>query len=110
MCCQDAKRIVTHLWGSVVRWTRGNWLGSRPSAEDMPEKPRPFMGRGVSRSIRLDWWTRYLRDRLSSPCLESKGMTAAWPQGHERPLPVSACTWLCQKRGADPLHCANLQQ
>jgi putative transposase len=49
ICGQDAKSIVTHSWGSVARWTRGNWLGSRPSAEDAPEKPRRLSGRGVSR-------------------------------------------------------------
>src|SRR5262249_39712545 len=56
MCGQGAKRIVTpsgHPDGaSVARWTRGNWLGFRPSArEDAPGKPRPVMGRGVSRAI-----------------------------------------------------------
>ena len=48
MCGPHERSIVTPLWASVVRWTRGNWLGSQPSAEDAPEKPRLFMGRGVS--------------------------------------------------------------
>jgi hypothetical protein len=51
MCGLRAKRSVTHWWGSVARWTRWNWLGSRPSVEDAPEKPRPVMGRGVSHTV-----------------------------------------------------------
>src|SRR5690242_13049401 len=39
------KSIVTPLWGSVARWTRGNWLGFQPS-----DRTRPRSRRDLSRA------------------------------------------------------------
>jgi hypothetical protein len=56
MCCLLRPRIVTPSGNpegaSVVRRTRGNWLGFQSSAEDAPEKPCRLSGRGVSQGVK----------------------------------------------------------